>query len=413
MPRTVTYWSAVTGTLKGSPFFEVQAVEGTEALGALFHYTVTLQTPDSPDLTALVAANLPYKQMVGKEAGLLIEVDGGGGAVGVREINGLVTSARFVHAENRRAVYEVTLEPWLVLATRTSDYKIFQHQSVIDITQAVLADYPYLLDVRVSQRYPVRDFQVQYGETDFEFLTRLWQEVGIYYQFESKDGKHRLVLVDDAGAHQPCMGVYSEVSYYGQGAKLGEEYCRHLQTHEALQSSVFVVDDFDFRKPRARLQHKIRMPRKTGHADLERYQWPGDYVDPSTPTDPDQAREVARVRMEEAGAPGQRAWGAGNLRGITAGSTFTLQHHPQHKANQAYLVTATSLSLRENSHAAGDEGGYSCHCQFDLQPARNTFRSPQSQPKPHTTGPQTAIVTGPPGEEIYTDQYGRVKLSFH
>ena len=175
---------------------------------------------------------------------------------------------------------------------------------------------------------------------------------------------------------------------------------------------VNITDDFDFRKPRARLQHKIRMPRKTGHEDFERYQWPGDFVDPSTPTDPDQAREVARIRMEEAGAPGQRAFGAGNLRGITVGSTFTLSRHPQHKANADWLVIATSLSLRENSHAAGGDA-YSCHCQFQLQPANNTFRSPQSQPKPLTTGPQTAIVTGPAGEEIYTDQYGRVKVSFH
>lgn len=408
MPRNLTFWSAATGTLKDSPQFEVQSVQGSEALGELFHYTVVLQTPDSPDLTALVAANLPYKQMVGHEAGLVIEVDGGG----TREINALVTSARFLHAQDRRSLYEVTLQPWLVLATRTSDYRIFQQLNVVEITQQVLADYPYVLALRVSQRYPVRDFQVQYGETDFEFLSRLWQEAGLYYFFEFNDSKHRLVLVDDTGAHQPCAGVYANVAYHPAGAKIDAEYCDALQTHEALQSGQWTTDDFDFRKPRARLQHKVKMPRKTGHQDLERYRWPGDFVNPSTPTDPDQGREVARIRMQEAGAPGQRAFGTGNLRGLTVGSTFTLERHPQHKANQAYLIIATSLSLRENSHAAGQEG-FSAHCQFQLQPAANTFRSPQSQPKPLTTGPQTAIVTGPAGEEIYTDQYGRVKLSFH
>lgn len=142
MPRSITFWSAASGTLKDSPLFEVQSVQGSDALGELFHYTVALQTPDSPDLTALVAANLPYKQMVGHEAGLVIEVDGGGGSVGTRQINGLVTSARFVHAQDRRALYEVTLQPWLVLATRTSDYKIFQHLNVVEITQQVLAEYP-------------------------------------------------------------------------------------------------------------------------------------------------------------------------------------------------------------------------------------------------------------------------------
>ncbi|HVR51517.1 MAG TPA: contractile injection system protein, VgrG/Pvc8 family, partial [Pseudorhodoferax sp.] len=154
MPRNLSYWSAATGTLKESPQFEVQAVQGAETLGELFHYAVVLQTPDSPDLTALVAANLPYKQMVGHEAGLVIEVDGGGS----RQINGLVTSARFLHAQDRRSLYEVTLEPWLVLATRSSDHRIFQHLNVVEISQQLLADYPYLLELRVSQRYPARDF---------------------------------------------------------------------------------------------------------------------------------------------------------------------------------------------------------------------------------------------------------------
>ncbi|MDD0815429.1 type VI secretion system tip protein TssI/VgrG [Curvibacter sp. HBC28] len=402
MPRNLSYWSAVSLNLKGSPAFEVKSVHGHEALGELFLYTVTLQTPDSPDLTAFVSANLPYKQMVGKEAGLTLEVDGGG----TRQINALVTSARFLHAENRRSLYQVTLQPWLVLATRTSDHKIFQHKTVVDITQEVLADYPYLLELRLSQSYPPRTFQVQYGETDFAFLSRLWQEWGIYYFWEHEGGKHKLILVDDAGAHLPCPGVYAHINYYGPSAKIDEEYCSQFQTHEGLQSGVWVTDDFDFEKPRARLQQKIKMPRQTGHEDLERYHWPGDYVVA------DEGRDLARTRLEEAGAPGQRASGMGNLRGVACGHTFTLDKHPHQAANQSYLVIASTLSLRENSHAAGEEG-WSCHCQFELQPARNTFRSPQTQPKPLTTGPQTAIVTGPPGEEIFTDPYSRVKLSFH
>lgn len=193
---------------------------------------------------------------------------------------------------------------------------------------------------------------MQYGETDFAFLSRLWQEWGIYYFFEHAGSKHRLVLVDDAGAHQPCAGVYAQVAYHPTGAQIEAEYCAQLQTHEALQSGTWVTDDFDFKKPRARLQNKVRMPRKTGHADLEHFRWPGDFVNPSLPTDPEQGRDVARSRMEEAGAPGQRAFGSGNLRGITVGSTFTLERHPQHKANQSLLVIATTLSLRENTHQA-------------------------------------------------------------
>lgn len=402
MNRTISYWSSVSMTLKGAPAFEVKSVHGTENLGELFHYTITLQTPDSPDLTEVVTANLSYKQMVGKEAGITIELDGGG----QREINGLVTSARFLHAENRRSIYEVTLRPWLVLATRTSDYKIFQQKTVIDIAQEVLADYPFLTELRLSSSYPQRVFQTQYGETDFDLLSRLFQEWGIYYFFEHQGGKHKLILVDDAGAHQPCTAPYANVNFYGPSAKIMEEYCQHFNTQESLQSGQWVSDDFDFTKPRARLQQKVKMPRNTGNKDFELYKWPGDF------TDPGEGRDLARTRMEEAGAPGSRSWGSGNLRGVVTGKTFKLAKHPQDKANQNYLVIGTTLSMRENSHAAGEEG-YACHCEFQLQPANNVYRSPQTQPKPLTTGPQTAIVTGPAGQEIYTNEYGQVKVSFH
>jgi type VI secretion system secreted protein VgrG len=121
---------------------------------------------------------------------------------GTREINGLVTSARFVQHENRRGIYEITLRPWLMLATRASDYRIFQNKTPLEIIEEVLADYNFPTEKRVTHRYPQRVFQVQYGETDFEFITRLMQEFGIYYFFEHKEGAHRLVLVDDLGAHK-------------------------------------------------------------------------------------------------------------------------------------------------------------------------------------------------------------------
>jgi len=402
VPRTVTYWSAVSLELKGCPAFEVHSLSGREALGELFEYSIVLQSPDSPELSEYVTANLPYKQMVGREAGVQIELDAGG----LREINGLVTRARYLRSENRRSLYEVTLQPWLALAARTSDHRIFQDLDVIGITQQVLADYPYPMELRVSHTYPRRVFQVQYGETDLGFLSRLWQEWGLYYHWQHEGGKHRLILVDDAGAHPPCQGVYATVAYYGASAKITEEYCQQFSTQEGLQSGRWVSDDFDFTRPRARLQQSSALPRNTGHPEQELYRWPGDYADP------DEGRNLSLTRMQEAGAPGYRAQGSGKLRGIECGRTFTLVKHPQDKANQRWLVLGTTLQIQESAHASGQEG-YSCHCSFELQPARHVFRSPQTQPKPLTTGPQTAIVTGPPGQEIHTNEYGQVKVQFH
>jgi len=398
-------------SLLGSPALAFKSLDGTEALGELFEYTVRLQTPDSPMLTEYVTANVPVKQLVGKEFGISIELDGKGFAVrmgtGTREINGLVTSARFVQHENRRGIYEITLRPWLVLATCTSDYRIFQNKTPLEIIEEVLADYNFLTEKRVTHRYPKRVFQVQYGETDFEFITRLMQEFGIYYFFEHKQGAHRLVLVDDLGAHKQFESeAYQVISYHPPGHKIDEEYCNDFCSIENLESGQWVTGDFDFTKPRARLQQTSRMPRNTGNSTQEIYKWPGDY------SEPDEGRDLARTRMEATGAPGSRGRGSGNLRAVVTGCTFSLVNYPQDAANQEYLVIASTLRLHESGHASGQEA-YVCHTAFEVQPANKIFRSPQTQSKPRTTGPQTAIVTGPGGQEIWTDEYGRIKVSFH
>jgi type VI secretion system secreted protein VgrG len=100
-------------------------------------------------------------------------------------------------------VYEVVIEPWLTLASRTSDFKIFQNKSALDIVREVLGEFGFPLDVRTSESYPSLDFQVQYGETDLAFCERLMNEWGMYYYFEHEPGIHRMVLVDAPGAHQP------------------------------------------------------------------------------------------------------------------------------------------------------------------------------------------------------------------
>jgi type VI secretion system secreted protein VgrG len=411
--RTITVNSASMPCLLGSAALEFKSLEGSEALGQLFEYTVQLQTPDSPVLTEVLTANVPVKQLVGKEFGICLELDGKGFGVagrigaGTRELNGLVTSARFLRAEDRRGIYEIVLQPWLTLATRTSDYRIFQNKTPLEIVEEVLADYSFPAEKRIAHRYPRLVFQVQYGETDFEFITRLMQEFGIYYFFEHKDGAHSLVLVDDLGGHRKFESeAYHAISYHPPGRKIDAEYCSDFCSIENLESGQWVTDDFDFTHPRARLRQVSKMPRNTGNNMQELYRWPGDF------SDPDEGRDLARTRMEAAGAPGSRGRGRGNLRAIVPGCTFALVDYPQDVANIEYLVLASTLRLHESAHASGHDG-YVCHCDFEVQPADKIFRSSQTQPKPSTSGPQTAIVTGPAGQEIWTDEYGRIKVSFH
>ncbi|EAW0994369.1 type VI secretion system tip protein VgrG, partial [Salmonella enterica subsp. enterica serovar Reading] len=165
------------------------SLNGSETLGALFTYVVQLKTPDTLNLGYVSpAANLPLKPMVGKDLCVNIELDGGG----KRHSSGLVTAARVVGHEGRSVTYELRMEPWVKLLTHTSDYKAFQNKTVVDILDEVLAEYPYPVEKRLVESYPVRTWQVQYGETDFDFLQRLMQEWGIYWWFEHSEDSHTL-----------------------------------------------------------------------------------------------------------------------------------------------------------------------------------------------------------------------------
>ncbi|BEP38246.1 hypothetical protein GmRootV59_56730 (plasmid) [Variovorax sp. V59] len=395
--------------LGGEPALEPIAIEGDEGLSRLFRYTLTLATPEQPGYNERQAANVAIKQLVGEQLTAHIVLDGRPGkGPDQRHISGLVTRVRFLRLENRRALYEAVIEPWLALATRTSDYRIFQNQNVLDIVREVLGKYGLPFDLRATRSYPPREFQVQYGESDHDFVARLLHEWGLYFYFEHEESSHRLVIVDDMASHRPFAHAgYQRIPFHAAEATVREEHCDRFNACEALQSGRWVTSDFDFKRPKAELQQVSAMPRKTAQATWERYGWPGDYVVES------EGEQLVRTRMEETGSQGERASGAGNLRAVVPGCLLTLERHPQNESNRQYLVTDARLRLQDVGDASAQQE-FECRVDFEVIPASKVFRAPAPPvPRPRTTGPQTAIVTGPAGREIWTDEYGRVKLSFH
>ncbi|EIO8210657.1 type VI secretion system tip protein VgrG [Salmonella enterica subsp. enterica serovar Havana] len=378
------------------------SLDGGETLSELFSYVVQLKTPDTLNLGYVSpAANLPLKPMVGKDLCVNIELDGGG----KRHISGLVTAARVVGHEGRSVTYELRMEPWVKLLTHTSDYKAFQNKTVVDILDEVLAEYPYPVEKRLVESYPLRTWQVQYGETDFDFLQRLMQEWGIYWWFEHSEDSHTLVLADAISAHKACPDS-PLVEWHQEGLKLDKEFIHTITANESLRTGQWVLDDFDFTKPRSLLANTVANPRETGHATYEHYEWPGDYFDKS------EGEMLTRIRMEAQRSPGSRVLGGGNIRTLMTGYTFTLENYPTAEVNQEYLLMQTLLFVQDNAQHSGQDQHFTFSTRFELHPTREVFRPQRTVSKPHTKGPQSAIVTGPSGQEIWTDQYGRVKVQF-
>ncbi|EKR4921244.1 type VI secretion system tip protein VgrG [Escherichia coli] len=375
---------------------------GTETVGELFTYSIKLKTPDTLNLGYVSpAANLQLKPMVGKDLCVNIELDGGG----KRYISGLVTAARVAGHQGRSVVYELRLEPWLKILTHTSDYKAFQNKNVVDILDEVLDEYPWPVEKRLVENYPTLAWQVQYGETDFAFIQRLMQEWGIYWWFEHSENSHTLVLADAINVHKACADS-PLVCYYQKGLKLDKEFIHTITANESLRSGQWVLNDFDFMKPRSLLKSTVANPRETGLAEYEHYEWPGDYFTKS------EGEMLTRIRMEEQRSPGSRVQGSGNIRTLMTGFTFTLENYPTAEVNREYLLVQTTLFIQDNAQHSGQEQHFSYSTSFELHPTSEVYRPQRTLSKPHTKGPQSAIVTGPAGQEIWTDKYGRVKVQF-
>ncbi|HAX6927812.1 TPA: type VI secretion system tip protein VgrG [Escherichia coli] len=375
---------------------------GTETVGELFTYSIKLKTPDILNLGYVSpAANLQLKPMVGKDLCVNIELDGGG----KRYISGLVTAARVAGHQGRSVVYELRLEPWLKILTHTSDYKAFQNKNVVEILDEVLDEYPWPVEKRLVENYPTRAWQVQYGETDFDFVQRLMQEWGICWWFEHSENSHTLVLADAINVHKACADS-PLVCYYQKGLKLDKEFIHTITANESLRSGQWVLNDFDFMKPRSLLKSTVANPRETGLAEYEHYEWPGDYFTKS------EGEMLTRIRMEEQRSPGSRVQGSGNIRTLMTGFTFTLENYPTAEVNREYLLVQTTLFIQDNAQHSGQEQHFSYSTSFELHPTSEVYRPQRTLSKPHTKGPQSAIVTGPAGQEIWTDKYGRVKVQF-
>ncbi|WP_234194422.1 type VI secretion system Vgr family protein, partial [Pseudacidovorax sp. NFM-22] len=355
---------------------------------------------------------------------------------GARQINALITEAELLGEHGRHLRYRLVLRPWLHLATLNAECRIFQNATVVDILDALLANYPFPVDKRLAETFPIRDYQTQFNESDFAFFERLCQEWGISYHFEHDAGAHRLVLSDHLGAFGPNPSeAYRQVAYHPPGWKLDAEYLHAFMPASRITSGRYSSREYDYTRPRADLSVSRSDPRPTGFAEAEVYAWHASlggshYAQPRAgtagPNDPlVEGDLIARLRMQQLRTAGARARASGNLRGMVPGFSFTLQGHPREAANAEYLILETEFliedvgqdsqaALAAGTTVARPQAQQRWQVQVDLlaHPITEPLRPALTRIKPHTHGPQTARVVGPEGQELWTDELGRIKVQF-
>lgn len=420
-------------------------LSGTEALGKLYEYALDLETVDTPTLRVWDAQALVVPDsLIGKVISISIEFEGkgtfipgmpgdtGAGNVGAgtRTITGLITGVELTGSDDRRAYYRFIVRPWLWMATKNCESRLFQNLGVVEITEQVLKAYPFPVEMRLGsdglkKGYPKRDYVRQFWQSDFDFLTMLWREWGLYYLFDGLT----LVLCDSPGSHRKHNNAYDTIRYQApDGARIDEEHIHRLKVSRRITAGQVDLVDYDYTRSRARFTASKDIYSKRSFDNVEQYRW-GDYSQPlagamglsGEPNDyQTEAQYLASVRVDAMRCRSLRLKGQGHLRGLTAGKTFWLENHPQQKVNAEYLVVSTTLDIRnvpEITQTSGSktgtdsgEGRYQCVTDFVLQPA-NTFFKNRPKKKPRCDG-ETAVVVGPQNQPMWVDGYARIKIQF-
>lgn len=377
--------------------FQVLSFKGREGINSPYAFDIELIS-DRPDFDYPALRDVPA----------FLEIDSGGTG-----FHGLLYSAAQGESGRRMTRYRVTLVPQLQYLAHRHNQRIFQHQNVPDIIAAVLKDHGILSDqyrFKLSVTYEPREYCVQYDESDLHFINRLCEEEGIHYHFEHAATEHVLVFGDD----QTSFARLPDAPYQQDSGMVADHrVVRAFSAQSNTRTSRVTRRDYNFETPRLLMEaaHKGDASR-----DLEDYDYPGRFADRA------RGKHLSHRAVERHRADHHVAEGRSDITGLVCGHFMPLTEHPRADWNDLWLLTelvheGRQPQVLEESITSADEGdpdfqqGYRNF--FVATPWSVNHRPALRHPKRVISGSQTAVVTGPHGEEIHCDQYGRVRVQFH
>ncbi|WP_410497874.1 type VI secretion system Vgr family protein [Chitinibacter sp. S2-10] len=374
----------------GSNALQVESFSGEECLSGLFHFTVKLAAEND---------ELDFAKLLGEPASLKIKLPD----QTERIWHGIVGRFAQIGNEGNKNQYQAELLPWFWLLQHTQDSRIFQQLSVPDIVEKVFKargfqDFRFSL----SQSYAVREYCVQYRESDFAFVSRLLEEVGISYYFEHSQDKHTLVLVDANSAFKPCP-VKDSVPYRpAAGTNQGDDIVSWMQSLTVIPAKL-TLNAFNFEQTtNSLLASSPTVATQAKQSALDIYDYPATHLNQAD------GEAGAKLQMQVLESNQLRIDAAGDCRTLAAGYCFSLTDHYRAEYNADYLITRIRHQAVNNLPWQDASGHYDN--AFVCQPKSLTVRPERVTAVPRIHGVQSAMVVGPQGEEIYTDKYGRVKL---
>jgi type VI secretion system secreted protein VgrG len=388
-------------TRLGTDKLVLSSFEVTEELSKPFEIRVECLSTDQ---------NIDFNPALGQKAHIRYNTIG----KAKRYFSGMLVEASWFGEREAMSSYQIVLRPWFWLLTQASDCRIFQNKTPLQIIEDVFKKSGFTdFEIKTTENYKAIDYYVQYRETNFDFVCRTMETFGIYYYFKHSADNHIMVLADAKSSHQPIPSL-PKCRFIGMGERTRdtEETLSSWLSGRMFRTGKVTVKAFDFDKPSANLTADHTSGGGYAHDTLEVYDYPEKYKQGE---ESDLGQKYAKARLQAAQSLDKRRHAAGDAASLFPGGLTTLEKHPMDSENKEYLVVAATHSFVAESYRSGSSSAsgdsYSGH--YTLQLSDRPFRALIETPKPVIYGPQTAVVVGPKGEEIYTDKHGRIKVQFH
>ena len=382
----------------------VNSFRGSEELDELFRFDLELVSEDP---------SIQWKQIVGRNVTVGIRQRDG---TSFRYFNGHISRFAPIRHEGRLAYYSAELVPWLWFLTLTRDCVIYQEKTVPEVIDLTFRRYGFRQDayqMNLRGKHETWEYCCQYRESSFAFVSRLMEAEGIYYYFAQENGKHTLVMVDDRSAHLP-LPSQPRIRFEhdtGAGVKRDEDTIFTASMDKSVQSTKYTLKEFNCLIPKDPLLFESGQGQSAGlgpKLELEMYDYPGEYETPL------EGKEYSDLRQEEQEDDHVIVTGTGNCRSLAPGYRFDLSDHPRKELDNNFLITNVTHAAHEGTLLAGTDANEARYeNSFVSIPSHAQYRPDRDTPKASMRGSQTAFVVGPPGEEVYTDHLGRVKVQFH
>lgn len=367
-------------TALGQDVLLLDSMQGSEGISELYRFTLSMRS---------VSNELDAGKLLGKPVSVELKV----GNDVRREMHGIISRFTYLGSDADFSFYTAEMVPDLWLMTLGRDRVIYQNQSAPEIVQALLQHYQIRFDNRLKAAYSKRDYCVRYDETAFDFFSRLLEDEGVSYFFQHAHGQSTLVLSDSNAAFTANPDA-STLTVHGGGMqeRAGLRTVNQFELNARVTVKSQAADDFNFLSPSTSLQ-ALQQGRSGFGLD---YAYPGGHA-----AVPDGAVQ-AQMRLEARQLEQLTGYGKSLCPHLAAGGRFTLESHVRADLNAEHVV-------RRVVHHA-DRTGY--RNEFETFSPKTLFRPARSTPRPMVHGSHTARVVGPSGEEIWTDQHGRVKVHF-